>query len=192
MGKRSRKRSAAPGANVSATGTSRAERDAARRRRAQSSGARAQSRGSSARGSSSGSSSRPGRRGRPGLDERPPPPWGSFPLDILVILLALGLFVGGLVVGGDRGQVMLTGALVLGSLAGLELALREHLAGYRSHTTLLAAVCAFIAMAITYFAAGKGDVARALLLPVAGIVFMGSLWYLRELFRRRSGGLGFR
>jgi hypothetical protein len=190
MGKRSRKRGAAPGADVSAAGSTRAERDAARRRRAE-----ASARGERVRSSRP---ARPGgdrprrRRNRPTIDERPPAPWGRFPLVELVVLLAIGLFVAGLVVRGDRGQVMLTGALALGSLAGLELSIREHFAGYRSHTTLLAAVCGFLAMAITYFAAGKGDLSRALMVPVAGVVFMVSLWFLREAFKRRSGGLGFR
>ena len=102
------------------------------------------------------------------------------------------LFVVGLVLGGAKGQVLLTGALALGSLAGLEVSIREHFAGYRSHTTLIAGVFAFAAMAITFFATGKGDLARVLLLPVAGIVFMASFYWLRESFKRRSGGLGFR
>jgi hypothetical protein len=189
VGKRSRKRSAAPGTDLSATGSSRAQRDEARRRRAQAA-ARGQpvrsSRGSTTRGAPRR------RRNRPTIDERPPPPWGKFPLVEVVVLLAIGLFVAGLITRGDRGQVMLTGALALGSLAGLELSIREHFAGYRSHTTLLAAVCGFVAMAVTFFAAGKGDAARALMLPVAGAVFLASFWLLREAFRRRSGGLGFR
>ena len=108
------------------------------------------------------------------------------------MLLAIVLFVAGLVIGGERGQIMLIGALGLGSLAGLELSIREHFAGYRSHTTLIAAVFAFVAMAVTFFAAGKGGAARALLLPVAGITFLASFYWLREVFKRRSGGLGFR
>ena len=181
MGKRSRKRGAV-GADVSPTGTSRAERDAARRRRAE----------AAARARPSASGGRPRRRGRPTIDERPPAPWGNFPLVEIAVLLAIVFFVAGLVIGGERGQILLTGALGLGSLAGLELSIREHFAGYRSHTTLIAAVCAFAAMAITFFAAGKGEVARVLLLPVAGVVFMVSFYLLREAFKRRSGGLGFR
>jgi hypothetical protein len=186
MGKRSRKRGAAEGADVSPTGTSRAERDAARRRRAQavSSRARTTETGTPAR--------RPARRGRPTIDERPLPPWGTFPLVEIVVLLAIVLFVVGLVMGGGDGRILLIGALVLGSLAGLELSVREHFAGYRSHTTLLAAACAFAAMAATFFLTGKGDLARVLLLPVAGSVFLGTWWVLREAFKRRSGGLGFR
>jgi hypothetical protein len=170
---------------VSPSGTSRAERDEARRRRAQ-----AAERASRQAGGASATRSR--RRGRATIDERPPAPWGNFPLVEIAVLLAIVLFVAGLVVGGARGQIMLTGALALGSLAGLELSIREHFAGYRSHTTLIAAVFAFVAMAVTFFAAGKGDAARALILPVAGITFMASFYWLREVFKRRSGGLGFR
>ncbi|HEX8742596.1 MAG TPA: hypothetical protein VF712_05645 [Thermoleophilaceae bacterium] len=183
MGKRSRKRGAGTGAEVSPTGTSRAERDAARRKRAQA---------ASARAARPGASPRRTGRGRPTIDERPPAPWGSFPLVEIAVLLAIVLFVAGLVVGGADGRILLTGALALGSLAGLELSIREHFAGYRSHTTLLAAASAFAAMAATFFAAGRGDLARALLLPVAGVVFMSTWWVLRETFKRRSGGLGFR
>jgi hypothetical protein len=174
----------APASGRSAAGTTRAERDAARRRRSEAAKRAEVARASGARPAR--------RRGRPGIDERPPAPWGSFPLVELVVLVALLLFVAGLVTRGDRGQVMLTGALVLGSLAGLELSIREHFAGYRSHTTLLAAVCAFAAMAAIFFGVGRGDLARALILPVAGIVFAASWWALREAFKRRSGGLGFR
>ena len=182
MGKRSRKRGAAEGADVSPTGTSRAERDEARRRRAQ----------AASRAREQGGSPRRARRGRPTIDERPPAPWGGFPLVEIAVLIAIVLFVAGLVTGGSDGRILLTGALALGSLAGLELSIREHFAGYRSHTTLLAAAAAFAAMAVTFFAAGKGDVARALLLPVAGSVFLVTWWGLREIFKRRSGGLGFR
>ena len=108
------------------------------------------------------------------------------------MLVAIVLFVVGLIVRGDRGAVMLIAALALGSLAGLELSIREHFAGYRSHTTLLAAVATFAAMALTFIAGGRGDTARTLLLVVAPIVFVTTLWALRQTFKRRSGGLGFR
>ena len=183
MGKRSRKRGAAGDADVSPAGTSREERDAARRRRAEAVAKRAKTQGASPRRA---------RRGRPTIDERPDAPWGNFPLVEIAVFLAIVCFVSGLVIGGSDGRILLTGALALGSLAGLEVSIREHFAGYRSHTTLLAAACAFAAMAITFFATGRGDLARLLLLPVAGIVFLATWWGLREAFKRRSGGLGFR
>jgi hypothetical protein len=132
------------------------------------------------------------RRGRPTIDERPPAPWGKFPLVELVVLLALIMLPLSFVVGGTRGNVMLTAALALGSLAGLELSIREHFSGYRSHTTLLAGASAFASIAVVFFAGGRGDVSRALMLPVGGLVFLGAFWFFREAFKRRSGGLGFR
>src|SRR5919204_2002869 len=78
---------------------------------------------------------RPSRRNRP---ERPPSPWGAFPLVEIVIGVALVLLVVGFFMGGTRGGVMLVAGIALGSLAALELILREHFAGYRSHTSVLA------------------------------------------------------
>ena len=48
---------------------------------------------------------------------------------------ALGMLVAGFfVVAGRAGTALLVTGLALGSLAGLELSIREHFAGYRSHT----------------------------------------------------------
>jgi len=127
----------------------------------------------------------PARRRR---GERPRAPWGSFPLVELCVALALVIGVGGFVTGGDRGGIMLAAAAALGSLAGLELAIREHLAGYRSHTTVLAAAPAVLAMGALFFS-GASQVAML----AAGIgVFGLAFWALRELFKHRSGGYGFR
>lgn len=187
MGKRSRKRApAASPESPSASGSSRAERDAARARRAEAAAQR--------RSAASSGTARPPRRrrGRPTIDERPPAPWGKFPLVELVVLLALILLPLSFVVGGTRGRLMLTAALVFGSLGGLELSIREHFAGYRSHTTLLAGVAGFASMAIVYVLGGKSDLTRALMVPIGGLVFLLAFWLLRATFKRRSGGLGFR
>jgi hypothetical protein len=167
MGKRSRKRAA--------VGTTRAERDAARRERA-AAGTQAKR-------------PRP-RPGRPSIDERPEAPWGSFPLSELVILLGIILIVWGVFSARDAGDERLAAGIVLAALGGAELALREHLAGFRSHTTLLAGVVSFAV--VTAVAIGLGPVKVWLLLAIALIVFGGAFYWLRELFKRRSGGLGFR
>src|ERR671922_1410382 len=88
-----------------------------------------------------------GRRTRqqPPRDERPPAPWGSFPLSELMILIGIVLIVWGVVNGRD-GQDRFIAGLAVASLGGAELALREHLAGYRSHSTLLAGGAAFVAV----------------------------------------------
>jgi hypothetical protein len=160
MGRRSRKRAA---------GSTRAERDAARRGRVEV--ARAEVR----------------PRREPG--ERPAAPWGSFPLSELVILVGIVLILWGALSGRD-GEERLIAGLVIASLGGGELALREHLAGYRSHSALLAGVAAFAA--VTVVALGLGPVKIWALMILGVAVFALTFYAMRELFKRRSGGLGFR
>ena len=128
----------------------------------------------------------PSRRAR--MSEAPKAPWSPFPLTELVILLALVLLaVGFLSNGGRRGTFVGIG-LVLASLGGGELALREHFAGFRSHTSLLAGLAGFIAGALT-LAAGAP---KAAVLAIAIVVGLAAFPLLRRAFKRRSGGLGFR
>lgn len=178
MGKRSRKRmdhEELGGAEVS-----RAERDEARRRRA---AAQAKGAGASAGGGRAA-------RGRRGTAERPPAPWGNFPLSELCVFLALVLGVGALVVRGDKGRTMILAAMALGSIAGLELSIRDHFAGYRSHTSLLAGSLAFATVTIILVT----GVSRALgpVAIVGAVVFAAGVYVFRQAFKRRSGGLGFR
>jgi hypothetical protein len=121
--------------------------------------------------------------------DRPEAPWGSFPLSELVILLGLVLILWG-AARGSGGEQMLAAGLVIASLGGGELALREHLAGYRSHTSLLAGGAAFVA--VTVVALGLGPVKVWVLVVLGAGVFAGTFYAMRELFKRRSGGLGFR
>jgi hypothetical protein len=98
----------------------------------------------------------------------------------LSVLVALGLGVGGFVVGGRRGGIMLACAAALGSLAGLEISIREHFAGYRSHTTVLAAAPAVVVAALLYFARAPWI---AVLLG-AGAVGAAAFAGLRRVYRR--------
>jgi hypothetical protein len=127
---------------------------------------------------------------RPPASERPPPPWGSFPLSELVILIGIVVMVWGFLSGRDRAEQRVAAGLVLASLGGGELALREHLAGYRSHSALLAGVAAFAV--VTAVALTLGPVKVWVLLLAGAAVFGGAFYAMRELFKRRSGGLGFR
>jgi hypothetical protein len=149
--------------------STRAERDAARRERAATPQARSPARRSTA--------------------ERPPALWGSFPLSELVILLGIGLILWG-AARGSGGEEMLAAGLVIASLGGGELALREHMAGYRSHSSLLAGVAAFAS--VTVVALGLGPVRVWVLVVLGAAVFAATFYGMRELFKRRSGGLGFR
>ncbi|MQA76013.1 MAG: hypothetical protein GEU88_17045 [Solirubrobacterales bacterium] len=98
---------------------------------------------------------RPGaapRPRRPIDEQRPPAPWGSFPLVELVVLVALVMLVVGFFVGGTRGALLLGTGLALGSLAGLELSIREHFGGFRSHTLLLAGAAGIATLALLFYA----------------------------------------
>jgi hypothetical protein len=125
------------------------------------------------------------RRRTPDLDDRPPAPWGSFPLVELVVLVALVMLVAGFVVQGTRGTTMIGVGLALGALAGVELSIREHFAGYRSHTLVLSGalgVAVLVALAL---------LAPSVWLPAALAAALASFalasWALTRAFRRRSG-----
>lgn len=119
-------------------------------------------------------------------DQRPPAPWGNFPLAELTILggivcLAIGIF------GGKT--TMIGVGVVLGGLGGLEVSLREHLAGYRSHTTLLAGTVFVLTVGGLFYVAGQ---VLAVCLAAGVVVFAIAFYLLRRAFRRASGGLSYR
>jgi hypothetical protein len=122
------------------------------------------------------------------MDEAPKAAWSPFPLTELVILLALVMLGLGFFTGGDRRGTLIGVGVVLASLAGGELAVREHLAGFRSHTSLLAMLCGFAAGAVTAVV-GAPNLAVVLVAVLVGVV---AFPFLRRVFARRSGGLGFR
>jgi hypothetical protein len=121
-------------------------------------------------------------------DAAPTPPWGAFPLVELCALAAIVLGVWGILRGGRGGAVLLVAAALLGSVAGLEVAIREHLSGYRSHTLVLSATLAVATMAALFFA----QVERTTMWPIAAVVFIVGFFGWRALFKRRSGGASFR
>ena len=138
-------------------------------------------------GGGSGGTRGPGRRPAP---QRPPAPWGRFPLVELVVLLGLVLLVAGFIIQGARGATMIVAGIALASLSGLEVSIREHLAGYRSHSTVLAGAVAVLALGVGYFVLPTRLLAVNLL--IGAVVFGVCFYALREVFKRRSGGLSFR
>jgi hypothetical protein len=126
-------------------------------------------------------------RQRPQIeDERPPAPWGSFPLVELVVLVALVMLVAGFFIKGTSGAVVLGTGLTLGALAGLELSIREHLGGYRSHTALLAAAAGIATMALLFYAFPDLVSPSARLIVAAIVAGLAALGLVR-VFRDRSG-----
>jgi hypothetical protein len=133
------------------------------------------------------------RRRRGNIDDEPPPaPWGSFPLVELTILIGIVMLILGLlVIDGERGVVTMVTGLFLASIGGLELSVREHFAGYRSHTVILAAVPAVAVLAVLFYAGPDGlpSIARA---AIGVAVFALVALYLTRIFQARSGGYSFR
>ena len=79
--------------------------------------------------------------------------------------------------------------VALAGLGGMEVAIREHFAGYRSHTTLLAgAVFVFTVGGLFYLA----DQILAVALAVGAVAFAIAFYLARRAFQRASGGLSFR
>jgi hypothetical protein len=178
MGKRSRKRAVSGAGTPAPAGSTRAERDAARRERAQ-----------RAKAAPAAATPKP-RPGRVSIDDRPPPLWGAFPLTELVTLGGIGLMVWGFLSGPDEGRARIAAGLAIASLGGLELAIREHVTGYRSHTTMLAAAAGIAVIVGLGLGAGVGFLPALLASGLAA--FAASFYWLRGLFKRRSGGLSFR
>jgi hypothetical protein len=89
----------------------------------------------------------------PIADDRPKAPWHPFPLVELCVLAGIVLLVLGLIEhDSPHGRAMLLTGLALGSLGGLDTAAREHFAGFKSHTLVLAGVPAVVLAGVLYFA----------------------------------------
>jgi hypothetical protein len=130
--------------------------------------------------------SRTGRRTRAGLDERPPAPWGSFPLAELTVLAGIVMLVIGVI---GKSPTAIGVGVVLAGLGGLEVSVREHLAGYRSHTTLLAGTVFVLVTGALFYLAGQ---ILAISLAAGALAFAAAFVALRRAFQNASGGLSFR
>lgn len=122
------------------------------------------------------------------LDEAPPAPWHPVPLVELSVLAGIVLVVIGFATSGDDRPVFIFGGLALVSLAALELSVREHFAGYRSHTSLLSAVAAVVVAAALWFTPLPQEALLVAAVVVAAVAFR----LLRSAFARRARGLTFR
>jgi uncharacterized integral membrane protein len=119
-------------------------------------------------------------------DERPPAPWGSFPLAELTVLAGIVMLIVGI---AGKNLTALGVGVVLGGLGGLEVSAREHFAGYRSHTTLLAGVVFVLTVGSLFYLAG---LILLICLAAGAVAFLTAFVLLRRAFRRASGGLSFK
>jgi len=127
-------------------------------------------------------------RRRARLDEAPKPPWAPVPLNEICIFVGM-ILVAVALLGSSQRALLIGFGLALILIATMELCLREHLAGYRSHSVLISACTAVILglplVLLTSFS-------KVLLLAAAGVIFGVLWWLLRTLFRNRSGGMSWR
>jgi uncharacterized integral membrane protein len=119
-------------------------------------------------------------------DDRPPAPWGSVPLAELVIFAGIVSLIVGIV--GQHPTAIGLGVALAG-LGGLEVAVREHFAGYRSHTTLLAGTVFVFTVGGLFYLANQ---ILAVALAAGAVAFAIAFFLARRAFQRASGGLGFR
>jgi hypothetical protein len=116
-------------------------------------------------------------------DERPRAPWHPFPLVEICVLIGLVLLIGGLIRWDDPGgREMLVAGMLLASLGGLDTALREHFAGFRSHALMLAALPAVVIAGVLFFAS-----APWIAIPLAAAAVFGAAYVaLRRTSRAHS------
>ncbi|MEY2441572.1 MAG: hypothetical protein QOJ46_998 [bacterium] len=119
-----------------------------------------------------------GKASRGGEVPRPKPIWAPFPLTEIGIAAGIIIFGSGL--ESNNATTLSIGALVLAVVVG-ELCLREHFAGFRSHTLLLAALTVAVAHGVVVFAitdAWRGPLTLAADLAAGGAL----VWWLRSRF----------
>ena len=122
-------------------------------------------------------------------EDAPKAPWHPVPLVELSVLAGIVLIVVGFMreAGEDR-MVLLVGGFALASMAGLELSIREHFSGYRSHTTLLSAFAALIVAVPLWFT----PLPQEAILVFAVVTGAASFRAMRQVFARKAGGLTWR
>ena len=137
---------------------------------------------------------RPGTRGRDrrgaaqsSRRERPQAPWHPLPLSELLILVgAIGTVVG-LQKGVSHGAAPLLVGLAAVVVGTVEVTLREHLSGFRSHAALLSLLAAVVVhTAVVLIVAAFTSTPRALnvaLLALDAAVFAAVFKLLRARFR---------
>jgi hypothetical protein len=126
---------------------------------------------------------RAGQRMLGTVGERPPSPFGGLPVSELAILAGgVAFVIGGIPVlsGHTPGPALIVGIIVV-ALGVIEVTGREHFSGYRSHTTLLAAIPTVGIEAALVASAGSRTTRGALLVVVVP-VFAGLFYVLRRAF----------
>lgn len=126
--------------------------------------------------------------------ERPKAPWHPLPLSELVIVAGAAGVIVGLARGQSGGSTPLLAGLAAVALGTIEVTLREHLTGFRSHTLLLAflPVVLFHSLAVlivSLFTHVHRDLSIGLLVPdLALFAFLFQVLRVRFKDARRARG----
>jgi hypothetical protein len=121
------------------------------------------------------------------IRERPRAPWDPFPLAELSIFVGILLAIAAAIIGGPMGKGLFAAGVVLACIGGLDTALREHFAGYRTHAGLLAGL---VAVLVLFFSSAVLKAPPAIAAGVAIVLFGLLFTTLRSSFIRKSGGRG--
>ena len=113
------------------------------------------------------------------VGERPASPFGGLPVSEIAIFAGIVGLVIGLITNGK--PAMVVGAIVCG-LGVTEVTAREHFSGFRSHSTLLAAVPAVV-VEVAYALFVGVPAQRALLVVPLIAIWAPCFWLLRRTFR---------
>lgn len=176
-----------PRRRVSAHGSNGAARNGAQSATATALGAAAPAQESARERRSRGSAQHPAQQpaGPPPAVERPRAPWHPLPLSELLVLAGAVAIALSILEGPERHALALAIGIVAVLLGTLEVTLREHLAGYRSHALLLAVLPAIalhsgLVVAISALTAFPRIATAALLALDAAVVY-----FLYRLLRAR-------
>jgi hypothetical protein len=119
------------------------------------------------------------------VGERPNAPWHPLPLSELLILVGAIAAVIGVSRGPEANRSTIIAGVLAVVLGTVEVSLREHLSGYRSHTLMLALLPAIVFhTAVILAVAALASVPR--LLNVALLIVDGAIvWFVFKLLRTR-------
>jgi hypothetical protein len=78
------------------------------------------------------------------VGERPPPPWHPLPLSELLIFVGVLGAVIAMLRGPESNGALLAAGIAAVVIGTLEVSVREHMSGFRPHTTLLAVIPAIV------------------------------------------------